>query len=291
LRSEAEETRDKLDQEVRAFEEKQAALLAKAKDDALEKIADADAYADIIRVELKTLLDEAGDFVNRSKPDPSKAGDDAVAPSRGDFYRRVDENRKQLRQLDGEFRAMGAKKTKGRRRGGSQGGNDRVLGARIEPKDVRIGDRVYILSLDSDGEVLTAPDGKGEVQVLIGRVRMTVPLKDLRASRAKNRSHSDLGGAGGYSGYSKLMRSKADSVSSSIDVHGQNLDEATANVDKYIDNAMLAGYGEVTVIHGRGEGILRAGLQRMLRQHRHVKRIRTAGPSEGGDGATIVTLR
>jgi DNA mismatch repair protein MutS2 len=62
-------------------------------------------------------------------------------------------------------------------------------------------------------------------------------------------------------------------------------------VDKYIDDAMLAGYGEVSVVHGRGEGILRTGLRKMLRQHKHVKKVRAGAPGEGGDGATIVTLR
>jgi DNA mismatch repair protein MutS2 len=74
-------------------------------------------------------------------------------------------------------------------------------------------------------------------------------------------------------------------------VHGQTLDDAIMAVDKYVDDAMLAGYGEVTVIHGRGEGILRTGLRKMLRSHRHVKKVRSGDPGEGGDGATIVTLK
>ncbi|MDR2162554.1 MAG: Smr/MutS family protein, partial [Clostridiales Family XIII bacterium] len=92
-------------------------------------------------------------------------------------------------------------------------------------------------------------------------------------------------------GAAHIHLTKANSVSSSIDVHGYTLDDAIMEVDKYIDDAMLAGYGEVSVVHGRGEGILRAGLRRMLRQHKHVKKVRPGGPGEGGDGATIVTLR
>jgi hypothetical protein len=135
---------------------------------------------------------------------------------------------------------------------------------------------------------------------------MTVPLADLRAAgdggrgkdgrrdhargvkRGRARAFSGTTGAGGAA---HIQLSKANSISSSIDVHGFTLDDAVMAVDKYIDDAVLAGYGEVAVVHGRGEGILRAGLRRMLRQHRHVKKIRPGGPGEGGDGATIVTLR
>ena len=63
------------------------------------------------------------------------------------------------------------------------------------------------------------------------------------------------------------------------------------DVDKYLDDATMAGLKEVTIIHGRGEGILRKGLQEMMRSHKHVKRFRKGNFDEGGDGVTVVTLK
>ena len=81
------------------------------------------------------------------------------------------------------------------------------------------------------------------------------------------------------------------SVPMSINVVGQNLDDAEINVDKYLDDAFLAGLETVTVIHGRGAGILKNGLQKMFRYHKHVASFRSGGYKEGGDGVTVVTLK
>jgi DNA mismatch repair protein MutS2 len=270
-----------------------------------------------VKAELKALLDEAGDLVNHASSDDLAASGGPVAgakggaPSRGDLYRRLDENRKALRRLDGEFRKIGAKGEgkRGRKAPRSDGGAGSSSGrssGRVDAASLRVGDTVRLAALGLDGEVATLPDDKGELQILAGRVRMTVRLSDLRAvkdpgsgkgggvgRRGKMRkSPSYYGSSGSGSGGAAHIRfAKAGSVPSSFDVHGFTLDDAIMAVDKYIDDAMLAGYGEVAVVHGRGEGILRTGLRKMLRQHKHVKKIRSGGPGEGGDGATIVTLR
>ena len=91
--------------------------------------------------------------------------------------------------------------------------------------------------------------------------------------------------------YGSMYKRKAQNISSSIDVRGKNLDDALMDVEKYIDDAFISGLEEVTVIHGRGEGILRKGIHQMLRRHKNVKEFRNGGYYEGGDGATIVRLK
>ena len=93
------------------------------------------------------------------------------------------------------------------------------------------------------------------------------------------------------SGYGRLYKKKAQTISTSVDVRGKNMDDAVMDVEKYIDDAFISGLGEVTVIHGRGEGILRKGIQEMLRRNRNVESFRSGGFNEGGDGVTVVKLK
>jgi DNA mismatch repair protein MutS2 len=158
------------------------------------------------------------------------------------------------------------------------------------PEDLKAGDSVRLIRMDQTGEVIGPPDDRGDVQVQVGRIRMTVPLRDLRLLPGEGKSaRPKRTGSGSY--YAGVIRSKITTITSSLDVHGENLDDAEHRVDKYLDDAFLAGLGDVSIVHGRGEGILREGLRKMLKSHRHVQKIRPGGPGEGGEGATIVTLR
>jgi DNA mismatch repair protein MutS2 len=298
--AEIEDRKDTLDREIRKIEDEKATVVEKARNEALEKIAEADEYAEIVRAELKALLDEAGSLIDGARSGRATSDEDAKkTPSRGDFYRRLDENRKAIRRLDGEFRNMGnngARARKGRASGRSGDRPGDRSGDRLSAGDVRVGDAVRLVTIGAEGEVATLPDDKGEMQILVGRIRMTVPLADLRVVKgAKAAARGGYGGQkkgrGSSGGTAHIRLDKANTVSSSIDVHGFSLDDAIMAVDKYIDDALLAGYSEVVVVHGRGEGILRSGLRRMLTRHKLVKKVRQAGPDEGGDGATVVTLK
>ncbi|MBQ8562990.1 MAG: Smr/MutS family protein, partial [Firmicutes bacterium] len=91
--------------------------------------------------------------------------------------------------------------------------------------------------------------------------------------------------------YGSLYKEKAMNISVSVNVQGQNLEDACMNVDKYLDDAYMAGLPEVTVIHGRGEGILKDGIRSLLRRHKLVASYRKGGYNEGGEGVTIVKLK
>ncbi|MDR1029115.1 MAG: endonuclease MutS2 [Clostridiales Family XIII bacterium] len=270
LRAELERRRAELERRVADLENERAEILRKAKDAAAETIAEAEDYAAIARDELKSLIDEA-------KHIGAGSGRATETSDRGDLYRRMDGNRKTLARLKSGYRA--GDRVSARARENPQGGA-------LRAQDVRIGDHVRLLDFDAEGEVLTAPDEKGDVQVRVGRIRMTAPISNLRSAGGGGKKES----AQGYR-HGTIVRAKMDSIGMSVDVHGQNLDEAERTVDKYLDDAFLAGLREVNVIHGKGEGILRNGLRRMLKQHRHVRSSRPGGPGEGGDGTTIVTLK
>ena len=91
--------------------------------------------------------------------------------------------------------------------------------------------------------------------------------------------------------YGQLYKTKAQNVSISINVQGESLDDAVMDVDKYLDDAYVAGLKEVTIIHGRGEGILKSGIRDMMKRHKHVASFRKGNYNEGGDGVTIAKMK
>lgn len=154
-----------------------------------------------------------------------------------------------------------------------------------DPSELKLGDRVKILTIDQKGNVLTLPDERGELQVQVGLMKLTVNIRNVMKIQDGSKKKSQK------AQYSSLYRMKAENISPNINVVGKNLDEAELLVDKYLDDAYMGGLNEVTVIHGRGAGILREGLARMFRSHKHVGQFRKGSYSEGGDGVTVITLK
>ncbi len=151
------------------------------------------------------------------------------------------------------------------------------------PKTVKAGDRVRILTLGAEGVVLAPPDEKGEVSLQAGAMKFKAPLSQLRmAQEAPKKERTTVKAKTGM-----MTRT----VSSECDVRGMSLEEALTAVGLYLDEAVLAGLNEVYVIHGKGTGVLRAGIQQDLRKNRHVKSFRRGMYGEGEDGVTVVTLK
>ena len=154
-----------------------------------------------------------------------------------------------------------------------------------DPSLLRIGDRVRVVSLGQDGVVIGLPDDRGEALVLAGRIKVSVRADGLaRLQGVKEKKMPGTGGA------AALYAGKLDSISPSLSVRGENLDDALAAAAKYLDDAFIAGLREVTIIHGRGEGILREGIRGMLKKNKQVKGFRAGAYNEGGDGVTICTM-
>lgn len=150
------------------------------------------------------------------------------------------------------------------------------------PKDLKPGESVMIPHLGTKGTVLTAPDARGELQVQAGILKLKVHVSQLKreagAQTKKAATRTDID-----------MTTRT--VRLDCDLRGMNLEEAIEAVDKYLDDAVLASLGEVSLIHGKGTGTLRSGIQEHLRRHPHVKAFRAGRYGEGEDGVTVVTLR
>lgn len=152
------------------------------------------------------------------------------------------------------------------------------------PKTVKVGDIVEITHLNTKGTVLSLPDAKGEVQLQAGILKLKAHLSQLRLVQEKPKKKQ-------VSSVRVQTGAMERTVHMSCDVRGMALDEAMAEVDQYLDEAVLAGLHEVTIVHGKGTGILREGIQRYLKTHGHVKSFRRGLYGEGEDGVTIVQLK
>lgn len=151
-------------------------------------------------------------------------------------------------------------------------------------KNVKPGDLVEVLSLGQQGQVLSAPDKSGRVQVQIGIVKTKVALDDLAATAQKKEKHTPKSGVGMSAGRSKTAKTE-------IDVRGMMLEEALTAVDKYLDEALMSSLHTVTIIHGKGTGVLRAGIGEYLKKHPLVAEYRAGRYGEGENGVTVVTFR
>ncbi|MBQ2930429.1 MAG: Smr/MutS family protein, partial [Clostridia bacterium] len=157
----------------------------------------------------------------------------------------------------------------------------------LAPKTVKPGDKVDILTIGSQGTVLGTPNAKGEVEVQAGIMKLQVNLSQLRLIKEKPAANQKPKQSSVKMHTGAMERT----VRMECDVRGMTLDEALAQVDIYLDNAILAGMGEVSIIHGKGTGVLRSGIQQHLRRHMHVASSRLGVYGEGESGVTIVTLK
>ncbi len=151
------------------------------------------------------------------------------------------------------------------------------------PQDLKPGDIVDIIHLNTRGTVLGRPDNKGEVQLQAGIMKLKAHLSQLQLVEEKKPVQKSTVMA--------KTSAATRSVGLSCDLRGMNLDEAIGAVDLYLDEAVMAGFHEVTLVHGKGTGILRSGIQQHLKKHLHVKSHRLGVFGEGEDGVTVVTLK
>lgn len=152
--------------------------------------------------------------------------------------------------------------------------------------ELSVGDRVYVISFDSTGTALTLPDSNGDVMVQTGAMKIKVPVKELMLDAQSKPERSNM-----RTVRTDAKAGKSASISSEIDCRGQTVDEGLGNIDKYVDDAYLAGLKQITIIHGKGTGALRNAVWSYLKKNPHVKTYRPGTYGEGEMGVTIVELK
>ena len=159
------------------------------------------------------------------------------------------------------------------------------------PTSLKVGDTVLLVNLNAKAVVLTPPDSKGECTVQAGALKLKANMADMRTAKPdkpeKPRGRQPAKGNGGGTTINVGVRQ----VQTECDVRGMNLEEAIAEVDAFLDSALINKLGQVYIIHGKGTGILRNGIQQHLKRYGAVKSFRLGKYGEGEDGVTVVTLK
>ena len=253
MRAEIEERLKKLEEKEKAISEKRADIIAEAKREARELLRETKSAVKDVQKDLRR-LQKSGAHTNLNTG--------ALEKSR----RKINEaedlvSEKVVKQVNSEP---------------------------VSADTLKIGDRVKLLTIGQNGTILSLPDEKGNLMINIGALKVKARLQDLMLiNEGKDRKPQ----AKSSSKYGSLLRSKSSSVSASINVMGKNLEDALADVEKYLDDVYMTGLDMVSIIHGRGGGILKDGIRQMLKRKKYVDSYGAASYNDGGEGVTIVRMK
>ena len=253
MRAEIEERLKKLEEKEQSLSEKRADIIAEAKREARELLRETKSAVKDVQKDLRR-LQKSGAHTNLNTG--------ALEKSR----RKINEaedlvSEKVVKQVNSEP---------------------------VSADTLKVGDRVKLLTLGQNGTILSLPDEKGNLMVNIGALKVKARLQDLMLiNEGKDRKPQ----AKSSSKYGSLLRSKSSSVSASINVMGKNLEDALADVEKYLDDVYMAGLDMASIIHGRGGGILKDGIRQMLKRKKYVDSFGAASYNDGGEGVTIVRMK
>jgi DNA mismatch repair protein MutS2 len=170
-------------------------------------------------------------------------------------------------------------------RAGSDGDGRRGERARLR---WRVGDRARSVSGGWEGRIAALERGGRRATLEAGSMRVSVPVDDLEAVAGPGAGRGAA--TDGGSNAAALRLARASSVPSSLDLRGARVDEAMSALERYLEDASLAGLDRVTIVHGHGTGALRDSVRSEASAHPLVKEVRAGDRGEGGDGATVVTL-
>ena len=157
----------------------------------------------------------------------------------------------------------------------------------LKASDLKVGDSVKVLSMNLKGTVSTKPDSRGNLFVQMGILRSQVNISDLELIDEPVIKTPSLS----RTGQGKIKMSKSASVSTEINLLGKTVDEAIAELDKYLDDAYIAHLSSVRIVHGKGTGALRQGVHNYLKRQKHVASYRLGTFGEGDAGVTIVEFK
>ena len=154
----------------------------------------------------------------------------------------------------------------------------------VLPRDLKIGDTVYVRSISGNAEVVSLPDKKDMLEVQVGVMKMKTPVSGVRLVSEKKKPQA-------HKTRTVPERRNETPVKTEIDLRGKTVDEALLDLDYFIDGVLRMGLNEFRIIHGKGTGALRSAVQDYLKKHPHIKSYRLGVYGEGENGVTIAEVK
>lgn len=155
----------------------------------------------------------------------------------------------------------------------------------VLPRALKAGDSVVIFDINKAATVLSVDEESGTAFVQAGIIKTKVPISNLRLEKKKEEQKNRTRTVKGVTGRAERT------ATTEVDLRGMASDEAIMELDKYIDNAVMCGIPSITVIHGKGTGVLRKAVQAHLRLHKNIRSYRLGVFGEGEDGVTIAEIK
>ncbi len=279
----------RLEQVVAELEDKRAELerqLIAAKADA----AKAEHKADKLRENLEKLEAQRLEALEQAKAEGRRLLEKARAEAEA-LQAELQEIRKQKRRTDAQLQEAGSR-LRSRLRGLDEQLDPVVSGqddGYVLPRALVVGDLVVLKDIGKEATVTALPAGD-QVEVQMGVIRTRTPLSNLKLAPEKKQPQKKTPARSAKNGGGLASRMER-SANTDLDLRGMNAEEALLEVDLFIDNAVMAGLERLTVIHGKGTGVLRAAVQQHLKRHPSVKGYRLGTFGEGEAGVTIVELK
>jgi DNA mismatch repair protein MutS2 len=216
--------------------------------------------------------DEASELVRQAKREA-----DAIIEELKEALKKDNKQQKDIEKARQGFHRISAKLEKGRQVQRS--------GSGLTADQIKLGQTVQMTKLRQKGQILKLPNSNGEVLVQAGIMKVMVPLAELKLVHEEKKISKKS------TREANIGLRKAEEIRSEIDLRGMLVEEGTYALDKYLDDAVLSGVGLIYVIHGKGTGAMRAGIQDFLRGHPHVRNFRIGEYGEGDSGVTVVELK
>lgn len=250
LHREVEELRRQMEDQRVRFEEQRSKLLIRAEQEASDAVAKARREADTIIADLRKLAMDERSSIKEHQLI--------------DVKRRLDEAVPELAPKQA-VKTVQAKKS----------------------KPIGPGDEVKVISLGQRGHVVEISGTEATVQ--LGIMKMKVALTDMELFKSAP-SQQTQPMAQAQKSVTGVKRTRDENVRTELDLRGMNIEDSIVEVDRFLDESFMSNFNQVFIIHGKGTGVLRTGIQDYLRRHKHVKSYRLGNYGEGGNGVTVVEL-